>query len=261
MRDIDMIKKRVLFSGVLLSTLLGVWQTVGTADDVQNRQVPIHSADSVEFGRWQEDIDRWAEAIQRFEHIDRTEKDPENAIMFVGSSSIRLWKTLQQDMAPYPVIQRGYGGAKYSDLAYYADRIILPHRFRALVLFVGNDISGKETDKTPKEVAAYFQHVVRVVRHERPEVPIFCIDVRPTISRWHVWEQTAAGNRALQQVCEADPNLHFVSTPDLFMTKDGVVRKDLFVEDQLHLNRAGYRVWSARIRQELQKVVPPPPDQ
>ena len=213
------------------------------------------SAETVDFSRWQSDIDGWKDDIQRFEERDRTEKDPPNAILFVGSSSIRRWETIRQDMAPYSVIQRGYGGAKFSDLAYYVDRIVLPHQFRALVIFVGNDIAGKEEDKTAEEIVQFFQHTVQVVRQQRPQVPIFCIDVRPSIARWKVWPETVAANRALEAACESDPNLHFLKTADLLLNEAGQPRSDLLDEDDLHLNAAGYRVWAKRIKQVLQSVL------
>ena len=84
---------------------------------------------------------RWEKDIVKFEQLDRTEKYPDNAVLFVGSSSIRLWSTLKEDVAPFPVIQRGFGGSKFSDVAVYAKRIVYPHKFRALVIYEGNDIT------------------------------------------------------------------------------------------------------------------------
>ncbi len=219
------------------------------------------SAEAVDFSRWQNDIDGWEDDIAAFEELDQTEQDPPNAILFVGSSSIRRWDTIRQDMAPYPVIQRGYGGAKFSDLAYYIDRIALPHQFRAMVIFVGNDISGNEKDKTPEEIVRFFQHTVRVIRQERPQVPIFCIDVRPSIARWQVWPETVVANRALEVACEQDPNLYFLKTADLLLNEAGQPRSELLDEDELHLNADGYRVWAKRIKQVLQSVLRDTKDQ
>ena len=92
----------------------------------------------------------WENDIQKFEQLDKSEKYSQDAILFAGSSSIRLWTTLESDMSPYPVIQRGYGGARLSDFAVYADRIIAPHPCRAIVIFIANDITGSEADKSPE---------------------------------------------------------------------------------------------------------------
>ena len=106
------------------------------------------------------EIAKWEKNIAELENRDKTEAGTENAILFCGSSSIRRWETIAEDMAPRTVLQRGYGGAKLPDIIHYAPRLIGPHlgkenprRCKALVLFVGNDISGNpEKDKTPQEV-------------------------------------------------------------------------------------------------------------
>ena len=98
----------------------------------------------------------WEPDIQKFEQLDKTEKYPGDAILFAGSSSIRLWTSLEKDMAPYHIIQRGYGGAHLSDFAVYAPRIFDNHKCQALVLFIANDITGSESDRTPEEVASLF---------------------------------------------------------------------------------------------------------
>lgn len=210
------------------------------------------------FEKWQKDIDRFEPAIQKFEELDRTEVHREDAILFVGSSSIRLWETIAEDMAPYPVIQRGYGGAKFSDLAYFADRIISPHDYRALVIFVANDVSGRPTDKSPEETTAYFQHVLDTVRKHKPDVPVFLIEITPTESRWKVWEQIQETNTALKAAVEADPNGHFIQTAPHYLSDEGRPRSELFVQDRLHLNRDGYRLWASVIKERLDDVLDVP---
>jgi hypothetical protein len=86
----------------------------------------------------------WENDIREFEKLDKSEKYSPDALLFTGSSSIRMWTTLETDMAPFPVIQRGYGGARLSDFAVYAGRIIAPHPCRAILIFVANDITGGE---------------------------------------------------------------------------------------------------------------------
>jgi hypothetical protein len=210
---------------------------------------------AVDFTPWLQDIKRWEPEIKKFEELDRQQTDPEGAILFVGSSSIRLWDTMAKDMAPYEVIRRGYGGAKFSDVAYYAKRIILPHKFQALVLFVGNDVSGSPNDKTPEQVAACFQHIVDVVRERHATVPIFCLDVRPTISRFKAWPEIQAMNRALNAVCDTDRNAHFVATSPEHLDDNGRPKQELLRDDKLHLSRAGYELWAKQIRSALDDVL------
>jgi lysophospholipase L1-like esterase len=213
--------------------------------------------DPAAFAPWQSDIDRFERSIQAFEELDRTEEYADDAILFVGSSSIRLWKTLAEDMAPYSVIQRGYGGARFSDLAYFADRIISPHEYQALVIFVGNDVSGSDRDKTPEQTVAFFQHVLDVVRKKKPDVPVFLIAVTPTARRWEVWPEIQGVNSALRAACDKAPHTYFISTARKYLDKDGLPRTELFVEDNLHLNREGYRRWTSIIKPVLNDVLPP----
>lgn len=132
---------------------------------------------------------KWEAEIVKLEQSDRSQPDPKDAILFIGSSSIRMWTSLPSDIAPRKTINRGYGGAKFSDLAVYIDRIVNPHEFKALVIFVGNDIVGKPEDKSPAEVARLFKHVVGQVRKKHATQPIFLIAVTPTPSRFKAWPE------------------------------------------------------------------------
>ncbi len=199
--------------------------------------------------------EKWEETIQAMESRDETEKHPADAILFIGSSSIRLWETIDEDMAPYPSIQRGFGGSRFSDVAVYAERLIQPHSYRALVLFVGNDVSGKETDATPDQVAGWFQRVVAVSRAHNSEAPVFCIGVTPTMSRWKAWPRIQEMNAALQAACAADASLHFIPTASAYLNANGEPRPELFREDQLHLTTLGYQIWAAIIKSHLDGVL------
>ena len=199
---------------------------------------------------------QWEPDIQRFEALDRTETYPDSSLLFIGSSSIRLWETMDRDLAPYPVIRRGYGGAKLSDVAWYAERLIYPHQFRALVFFIGgNDVWGTPEDKSPAEFRRLTQYLVDTVRKRYPEAPLFFIEVTPIPSRWHLQPQVAAGNAAIEAVCEEEPDVHFIETYDAFIGPDGRPRSELFRDDDLHLNRQGYEVWARAIRSELDRIL------
>ncbi|MCL6101486.1 MAG: hypothetical protein M1292_03200, partial [Bacteroidetes bacterium] len=111
--------------------------------------------------------------IAAFEQLDKKEKYPENALLFVGSSSIRIWSTLKEDIAPYAFIQRGFGGSRTPDVLQYLKRIAYPHRFSALVFFVANDITGSPKDLTPKESLHNFREMVKIIRAKYAKQPIF----------------------------------------------------------------------------------------
>lgn len=201
------------------------------------------------------EVKAWETEIQKFEKLDRTETYPDNSLIFTGSSSIRRWATLAGDMAPYPVIQRGYGGAKLSDFAVYTDRILYPHECQAIVIFIANDINGGDADKTPREVLRLFRYVVKTIRKQFPDTPLFWIAITPTSSRWSVWPQIREANNLIKDYCDKQHNLYFIATENAFLNEEGKPRNEYFVSDLLHLNEDGYMLWTGIIKNELNKVL------
>lgn len=197
------------------------------------------------------EVRSWDKDIQKFEQLDKSEKYPDDAILFAGSSSIRLWNTLEKDMSPYNIIQRGYGGAKLSDFAVYADRIFSQHKCKAIVMFIANDIMGTTQDKTPEEVAALFRNVLKTIRKSHPSTPVFWIAVTPTPSRWKVWSEIQKANAMIRNICDNKKNTYFITTDFAFLNENGVPKDELFREDKLHLTLKGYAVWTEIIKKEL----------
>ncbi|TWT99636.1 hypothetical protein Pla108_05790 [Botrimarina colliarenosi] len=202
-----------------------------------------------------EQIAGWEAEISRLEALDEAEPDPEGAVLLIGSSSIRLWDNAAEDLAPYPVIRRGFGGARFSDLAHYAKRLITPHHYRAAVVFVANDVTGGDDDRSPEQVAEWFGYVADLLRSHQPDAVVICCDVRPTPLRQHVWDQTKAVNAALQAECEKREGVFYLDTADAYLTADGDARSDVYRDDGLHLNRPGYELWSAQIKSLLNRVL------
>lgn len=198
---------------------------------------------------------KWEADIVKFEQLDQREKDPANAILFVGSSSIRLWSTLKEDVAPYPVIQRGFGGSKFSDLAVYVRRIVYPHQFRAIVIFEANDITGSAADKSPGEVVKLFRNIIRNVRQKYPDQPIFLVEITPTPSRWAVWPVVKQTNQMLKESCSKMHNTYFIETASAYLNEAGEPRKELFIKDILHQNRDGYIIWGKLISNKLDEIL------
>lgn len=201
------------------------------------------------------EVTAWEPEIVKFEQLDRTTTYPDDAVLFAGSSSIRLWSTLAEDMAPYNVIQRGYGGAKLSDFAVYADRIFSPHKCSAAVLFIANDITGNEGDKTPEEVKKLFIEVLKTFRKTHPETSLFYIAVTPTSLRWKAWPEISKANDLIREVCEIQRNTYFIKTDFAFLDEKGRPDDALFLSDKLHLNAQGYKIWTKIIREEMDKVL------
>jgi len=201
------------------------------------------------------EVKAWETEIEKFEKQDIQKSYPSDAILFAGSSSIRLWSTMGKDMLPYNVIQRGYGGAKLSDFAVYANRIIYPHDCQAIVIFIANDISGGDDDKSPLEVSQLFRKTLYIIRRKFPDKPVFWISVTPTPKRWHVWPEIREAGEMIRKICNSHKNTYYIDTEKYFLNSSGLPRKELFVEDQLHLNADGYKIWAGIIKNELRTVL------
>ncbi len=195
-----------------------------------------------------------APEIRQFEALDRSQSYPKNSIMFMGSSSIRLWNTLEEDMRPFPVIQRGYGGAHFRDLIYYTDRILANHSIEMLVCFVANDIKVAPEDESPKKVLRLVKYVIKQIRAKHSDIPILFVEITPTSSRWKKWTEIQELNRLIEHHCKTDDKLHFISTANHFLNPDGRPNDELFIEDRLHLNPQGYTIWSKLIKDEIKRV-------
>ena len=198
---------------------------------------------------------KWAESIEDFDRLNREEPDPSDAILFIGSSSIRRWSTMATDMAPYRTIRRGYGGAKYTDMAVFAERLISPHQYRAIVMFVGNGVVGKEDDHTPNQIESLARHIVGVSHRHQPGAPFFLIEITPCEKRWDAWPKIRAVNARLREIALSTPDTYFIPTASHYLDTGGKPRPELFVEDRLHLSEAGYQLWSTLIRRRIDDVL------
>lgn len=192
---------------------------------------------------------RWEQDIRAFEAVDRTNPPPKNAILFVGSSSIRLWKTLAKDFPDKPVINRGFGGSFISDSVHFADRIVLPHRPRQIVMYAGgNDINAK---KTPEQVAADFRAFVEKVHAALPETRVAYIAIAPNPARWAQVERIKAANQLIAEFCRSNAKLAFIEVFPRMLGADGQPRPEIFVADRLHMNAKGYELWTGLVRPYL----------
>ena len=198
---------------------------------------------------------KWEGEIAAFDKLNQTEKYPDNSLLFIVSTSIRLWSTIKEEMTPYPIIQRGFGVSNYQAVAKYAERIVYPHQFEAVVIFIANDITGSPNDLTPKESAATFRRIIKTIRAKYKKQPIFLIEITPSQSRWNKWPVIQKDNALLKAMCHKQKNLYFIETAQNFLNEKGEPRNELFRDDHLHLNREGYKIWGKLIKTEIDKIL------
>ena len=203
---------------------------------------------------------QFEEEVSLLESLDFKEKAGEKDVLFIGSSSIRLWDNIQVDMYPYSSIKRGYGGAHFYDLIHFSERLVKNHSPKAILIFVANDITGsndltnKVGDLSPNEVKKLFKYNYKLIRSIHKHIPIFLIETTPTPKRWKVWNKILQANKKLERFCKQVPNLYFISTRDKFIGADGLPIQSLFLNDELHLNVDGYKLWSSVIKSKLIEV-------
>jgi len=193
---------------------------------------------------------RYEEAIAKFEAADAEAMPPEGAIVGVGSSSMRGWhKSIHEDLAPLTIIPRGFGGSCMNDALAFADRIVINYKPRAILLYEGdNDVAGGWAhDQIVEAYEAFFAKVHAAL----PETRIYVIAIKPSPSRWKHWPAMQAVNSALAASCARDPRLIFIDVATPMLGADGMPRPDIFLNDNLHMNRAGYEIWTAAVKPVL----------
>lgn len=189
----------------------------------------------------------WEDDIQEIEARYTTQVDTD--IVFIGSSSIRKWVTLEKDFSEYDVVNHGFGGSKVADATYYYDRLVTAFSPEVIVLFAGtNNIHGMtaQTD-TAEEVLGDIKAFVRKSIEVQAEVPVYYISISPTKARWDVWEEANKANELIRDYSEDVENFTFIDATEALM-KDGGPNKDILVGDGLHLNEEGYDIWTEIIK-------------
>lgn len=196
---------------------------------------------------------RFESDIQRFEAKDIENPPPKDGILFTGSSTIRMWK-VELSFPGLPVFNRGFGGSTYADLKYYMPRVIFPYAPRLIVLYTGdNDLAHGASVQT---VFDDFKAVVDAVHEHLPNTRILLIGIKPGTARWKLWDKAQETNALFQHYAAQNPFITYVDCGKVLLGEDGLPRKDLFLEDGLHLNDKGYAEWN-KIIAPLLKVDAP----
>jgi lysophospholipase L1-like esterase len=188
--------------------------------------------------------DRWAREIDAFVAEDAARSFPEGGIVFVGSSSIRLWD-LATAFPGRPVLNRGFGGTQIGDSVRHVERLVLRHKPSTVIFYAGdNDLSA---GRTPQQVQADFHAFVTKVHAVLPRTRIAFIGIKPSLARWALIAKVREANRLVRAECDRDDRLGFVDVDGPMLGWDGKPRADLFVQDGLHLSARGYALWNTLV--------------
>jgi lysophospholipase L1-like esterase len=192
---------------------------------------------------------RWEKDIKAFEAADAKNPPPKGGVLFVGSSSIRLWRSLADDFPKWKVINRGFGGSHIPDTTYFAERIIFPYEPSKIVLYAGdNDIARGHS---AERVLENFRKLVEKIHAQLPAAKIYFLAIKPSPARWHLSPQSKEANRLIQRYSRFRPKVEYIDvwTP---LMKDGQPDAALFEKDRLHLNPEGYERWTKVVRKALE---------
>lgn len=192
---------------------------------------------------------RWESAIRALEKRDALTPPAEGAVFFCGSSSIVLWD-LPKAFPDLRTVKRGFGGSKIADTTFFAHRILLPYKPKAIVFYAGdNDLAG---GYTPERVRNDFRAFVAVVRTKHPTVPIHFVAIKPSLARWKSWGRIQQANALIKAECDGHL-VNFIDITGPMLGADGKPRAELLAKDGLHLSPAGYALWNEIVREALKR--------
>lgn len=195
---------------------------------------------------------RFWDDVQTIKKFDRIYKPTDNPIVFVGSSSIRLWNDAEQVFARYNVLNRGLGGTVVTDIIHYADQLIFDYQPRQVVIYVGENDLGDGT--TPADtIFARTKKLFNVIRVELPEVPIAYISIKPSPGRDYAKEILIKTNELMRAYISTQKNMHYIDVFKPMINKNGSYRTELFVSDKIHMTPEGYKIWVKALKPYLRK--------
>ncbi len=181
--------------------------------------------------------------IQHFKKLDSARFPPKHAVLFIGSSSFTFWKDVQEYFPGHTIINRGFGGSSLPHLIRYADDIVFAYNPKQVVIYCGeNDLAASDT-VSAATVVKRFITLFTMIRDKYPQIPVLYVSMKPSPSRAHLMHKMDAGNWAIAAFLKKQKRAVFVDAYHLMLDDNGEPRKELFIEDMLHMNKDGYAIW------------------
>lgn len=191
----------------------------------------------------------WDE-IKAFRTQDSIQKPQDGMILFIGSSSFRLWKSVKEDFNNPTIVNRAFGGATLVDVINYQEDVVLKYKPKKIFIYCGeNDIANSEK-VTSKIVFKRFKTLYKAIRNHFPETPIIFVSIKPCILRWSMKDRMMEANALIRDYLSHKKQATFVNIWDK-MLENGLPKKDIFIEDNLHMNKKGYAIWV----KEMERIV------
>ncbi len=189
--------------------------------------------------------------IQAFQHQDSLVPITPGQVLFVGSSSFRLWRDVQAYFPGTPIINRGFGGSCLTDMIYYEKQIITPYKPRKIVIYCGENDFAASDATTANDVFIRFKTLFKSIRADYPHTPIVYISMKPSPSRRTLMRKIASGNEMIEGYLRRKRHTAFVDVFHRMLDEQGEPRRELFLDDQLHMNQAGYQIWASALKAQI----------
>ena len=193
------------------------------------------------------------EDIQAFKKQDSVSFPPKNAILFIGSSSFTMWKDVQKDFPGYKIINRGFGGSTLVDQIRYANEIVVPYQPKQVIIYCGeNDLAASDT-VTAELVFKRFRQLFTIIRNRYPKVKLTYVSMKPSPSRELLLSKMISGNELIKKYLSSKKRTSYVDVYKEMIDDEGKPRADIFLDDNLHMNKTGYVIWQKMIEPHLLK--------
>lgn len=200
--------------------------------DVLDLGMAQHVYENTEPPEWYEN------EIRIFEVMDRYDPPPDSAVLFTGSSTIRRWYSLAEDMYPQTVINRGFGGSVMKELNQNIHRIVFPYSPSRIFVYEGdNDMA---TGIPPSAFLEECKVFIGQCQQHLPGTEIIFLSIKPSPSRMRYWKRMDRANHMLKDLCMEHENVIYIDISTPMFSKPGILKNDIYAEDGVHLNDKGY---------------------
>ena len=184
----------------------------------------------------------WKE-IQNLKQKDSVVFPASNAILFIGTSSFTMWKDIPEYFPGYPILNRGFGGSALLDQINYVNDIVYPYHPKQIFIYCGeNDLESSDT-VTANDVYQRFLKLFSLIRKRNSRIPVYYVSMKPSPSRVHLLPKMIEGNNRIKKFLSIELNTGYIDVYSHMLEKNGKPMKNIFIEDQLHLNAYGYKIW------------------
>lgn len=201
------------------------------------------------FSSWAQDPTRFQKEVDRIHEKYPPNLQRENLILFTGSSSVRMWNDLSSYFPDHEIVNAGFGGSQTFELLHFVDELIIDYKPKKVFIYEGdNDVSS---GKSSTEIILTLHELVEKIKGALPGVEILLISAKPSISRWHLKDQYMDLNQHFKEYSELYENVEYVNIWDIMLDAEGKPKTDIFLEDNLHMNKAGYDLWAEVVKKYM----------